>query len=641
MAGRKGAMNPDKLPLRPHVRLRVGVTGHRPGLKLRDEVRAAIDASVDRIFRALSEGLEPAVEDARWAFGAGKPELAVVSPLAEGADRIVAAAGLRVGASLEVVLPAKQAAYEEDFETPESKAEFRALLASAQTVFQLDRPGGPLSAKRGYEAAGLVMLGHADLLIAVWDEGEASGIGGTANIVAQAVSDGAPVLLINPAAPDQVRLLWTGDLELAPGHVRVEDVPQREAWPLMPMVIAALIAPPPDARARDGLRAFYQEPTQRSRGWPIYRVFLWAVGVRQLHLSDFVDMPLDAHEAEAWRARFPAREPSDPLTAAVCETLLPTVAASDHLAIRYSEFYRSAFVFNFLASAVAVSLALLGLITELHWFSTWPQIGRLIVKGVLVLVEISLISLIMMVWRMGARGEWHQRWLNYRRSAEWLRHLRILSLVGARSPGARPRHAPRGRSEVKRGSRLEQDDWVGWYVRSIERLLPLPNRVTDTSYMAEVRGAVVEAELNGQIAYHHANSHRMETVSRRLHVNGVFLFGAPVVVGVSFLIALGVQIVTGWPWAEDTRLFVTALTAAFPTFGAALNAVRVQGDFETVGERSAATAARLAVVRNALQTEPLEFPRLADRTQHAAEVMSIDLAEWQTLFRTRPLGLPA
>ena len=30
----------------------------------------------------------------------------------------------------------------------------------------------------------------------------------------QAVSEGAPVLLINPATPGEVRLLWTGDLEL-------------------------------------------------------------------------------------------------------------------------------------------------------------------------------------------------------------------------------------------------------------------------------------------------------------------------------------------------------------------------------------------------------------------------------------------
>jgi len=633
-------MSQEPVPIRPHVRLRVGVTGHRPGPKLHEDARAAIAATLDRVFKTLSEGLAPAIDGARWAFSAREAELAVVTALAEGADRIVAEAALRAGASLEVVLPARRAVYERDFETERSKAEFRALLARAGSVFELDRPGGPLSQKRGYEAAGLIMLGHADILIAVWDEGEPAGIGGTANIVGQAVSEGAPVLLINPSAPDKVRLLWTGDLGLPPSHVRIEDLPQRDAMPLLPTVLAALVAPPSDSDAQKGLRTLYQEPSHGSRGWPIYSIFLWMVGVRALRLSDFLEPPANEREPEEWRARFPQRRPPDPLTGVVCETLLPTVVASDRLAVRYSELYRSAFVFNFIAAAVAVSLALLGLVSELR-LTGFGEIDRLTLKAVLVLMEIGLISVILGVWRLGARRDWHQRWLNYRRSAEWLRHLRILTLVGARSPIARPRHAPAGGGEARRGARLEQDDWVSWYVRSIERLLPLPNRVTNLSYLAEVRRAVVEAELNGQIAYHHANGRRMESVAHRLHVNGVFLFAAPVAVGVSFLAAFAVQCFIGWPWAENIRFFVTVLTAAFPTFGAALNAVRVQGDFETVGERSKTTAARLATVRDALQGEPLEFPRLADRTQHAAEVMSSDLAEWQTLSRTRPLGLPA
>ena len=308
--------------------------------------------------------------------------------------------------------------------------------------------------------------------------------------------------------------------------------------------------------------------------------------------------------------------------------------------MRFGDLYRSAFVFNFLFSAIAVSVALLGLATELRW-TNFPEIARLGVKAALVVMEIGVISLILATWRVGARHHWHQRWLNYRRVAEWLRHLRILTLVGARSPIARPRHAPTGPGESQGASRREQDDWVGWYVRSVERLLPLPNRLSDAAYLTEVRAAVVDAELNGQIAYHRDNSHRMAVLAHRLHLNGVVLFAAPVVVGAGFLAAFAVQWVTGWPWAENIRFYVTALTAAFPTFGAALNAVRVQGDFETVGLRSAATAAQLATVRNALEGEPLEFPRVADRVQQAAEVMGLDLAEWQTLFRTRPLGLPA
>lgn len=634
------AMMADERPFRPHVRLRIGVTGHRPGPKLPDDAQPVIAETLERIFSAISDSLTQASGGERWAFGKEPAELAVVSALAEGADRLVAEAGLAAGASLEVVLPLPKDEYAEDFETPESKSAFAQLLSRAGSVFALDRPKSALSRKRGYEAAGLVMLAHADLVIAIWDEGEAAGIGGTGAIVEQAVSEGAPVLVIKPTAPREVRLLWTGDLDLAPGQVRIEDLRHREGFALLPEVIHALVAPPAEHDALEGLRSFYLEPTRKSRGWPIYSMFLATVGVRKLRLSDFVEQPIDDRLSLEWRARFPDRAPADPLSAEVCGVLLPAVGASDRLAVRYSELYRSAFVFNFIAAAIAVSLALLGLVTELHWWKA-PEIDFLAVKAVLVVMEIGLIWTILGIWRVGARHQWHQRWLNYRRAAEWMRHLRILSLVGARSPIARPRKEPPSRPAAGRAVRLEQDDWVSWYVRSVERLLPLPNRVTDETYLAEVKGAVIGEELNGQIAYHHANSHRMEMVAHRLHVNGLVLFITPAVVGAIYLIAFGVQAFTGWKCAEDIRFFVTGLTAALPAFGAALNAVRVQGDFETVGERSAATAARLASVRNALESEPLDFPRLADRTQRAAEVMSVDLSEWQTLFRTRPLSLPA
>ena len=236
-------MSRRTVPMRPNVRLRVGVTGHRPGPKLPDEAHAAIAKTVRRVFEALSTQLPPTMADLRWAFGPDEARLGVVSSLAEGADRIVAEAGLGAGASLEVVLPSTRAVYEEDFETEASKIEFRDLVARAQSVFELDRPGGRLDRKRGYEAAGLVMLAHTDILIAVWDEGEAAGIGGTANIVAQAVIEGAPVFLINPNAPDRVRLLWIGDLDLPPSHVRIEDLPERDALLLAPKVLLRLDRP--------------------------------------------------------------------------------------------------------------------------------------------------------------------------------------------------------------------------------------------------------------------------------------------------------------------------------------------------------------------------------------------------------------
>jgi len=171
--------------------------------------------------------------------------------MAEGADRIVAAQGLAHGASLEIVLPSPRADYETDFESEASKRAFRDLLKSADAVFELASPPGRLGEKRGYEAAGLVMLAHADVLITIWDEDEAAGIGGTGAIVERAVNEGAPVLLINPAAPDKVRLLWTGDVLMPPAMTRIEALPVRDGFEALQKVVTTLVAPPSDAKARD------------------------------------------------------------------------------------------------------------------------------------------------------------------------------------------------------------------------------------------------------------------------------------------------------------------------------------------------------------------------------------------------------
>jgi len=186
---------------RPRARLRVGVTGHRVGDKLPSEAIPRIAETVKRLIDALHHGLDEVAAANRDLFAAEAPELVVVSSLAEGADRIVAERGLAAGAALEVVLPAPRAEYELDFPTADSKADFRGLLARSAAVFELEATGGAFGEKRGYEAAGLIMLAHSDLLIAIWDEGEAAGIGGTAAIVEHAVNEGAPVMLINPATP--------------------------------------------------------------------------------------------------------------------------------------------------------------------------------------------------------------------------------------------------------------------------------------------------------------------------------------------------------------------------------------------------------------------------------------------------------
>lgn len=175
--------------------LRIGVSGHRVPPKLPEQSEAPLRALIDRILAAI-------VAAARKANTANT--LVIVSSLAEGSDRIVAAAGLAAGIALQVVLPFGRAEYALDFETQASRTEFEELLARACDVFELDGAAG--ERPRAYEAAGLFMLANIDVLIAIWDGEVAAGIGGTAQIVERAIADGLVVVWIEPNHPNAIQI---------------------------------------------------------------------------------------------------------------------------------------------------------------------------------------------------------------------------------------------------------------------------------------------------------------------------------------------------------------------------------------------------------------------------------------------------
>lgn len=99
----------------------IGVTGHRD---LSPVDREALEGRVRAIFVELQNRYPATL-------------LVLLSPLAEGADRLAARVALSCGVSLIVPLPMAQDLYETDFETPASLAEFRDLLQQAEAWFEL------------------------------------------------------------------------------------------------------------------------------------------------------------------------------------------------------------------------------------------------------------------------------------------------------------------------------------------------------------------------------------------------------------------------------------------------------------------------------------------------------------------------
>jgi hypothetical protein len=171
------------------VRLRIGVTGHRA---LPDE--QAIAARVDDVLARLQRSL-PSTPTTPVLFE-------VVSPLGEGADRIVAERVLQVsGAILEVPLPLARSNYEQDFGSAGSRERFNSLLERAHRVWVV----GGHDRVDAYRETGIYVVDSCDLLIAVWDGLPSRGPGGTADVVDRAQNQAMPVFRIGAEAPFDIQ----------------------------------------------------------------------------------------------------------------------------------------------------------------------------------------------------------------------------------------------------------------------------------------------------------------------------------------------------------------------------------------------------------------------------------------------------
>ena len=172
----------------------VGVTGHRPN-RLKDADQNALRASARSVLTALAEAAPGEAHR-------------VVSPLAEGSDRILAEEAAALGWELYSPLPFPRADYEKDFKTAASKREFDELLSQAARVHELDGKRDTRSGRdSAYTAVGRVVLDVSEILVAIWDGQEEHGEGGTAQVVREARERGMPAIWIPSKPPHQPVLL--------------------------------------------------------------------------------------------------------------------------------------------------------------------------------------------------------------------------------------------------------------------------------------------------------------------------------------------------------------------------------------------------------------------------------------------------
>ena len=154
----------------------VGVTGHRD---LRPEDTHTLEGLVRRL-----------IEDVKNAHP--HTPLLLLSPLAEGSDRLVARVALELGVRLVVPLPLPLDLYEQDFASEASLAEFRRLLGRADSSYVLPLMRGNTDQgirqygdqrNRQYAQVGALIARQSQVFLALWDGASDAGhdkVGGTA-----------------------------------------------------------------------------------------------------------------------------------------------------------------------------------------------------------------------------------------------------------------------------------------------------------------------------------------------------------------------------------------------------------------------------------------------------------------------------
>ncbi len=158
------------------VPLIVAVTGHR------DLVAEEIPAIRERVSTFLT--------DLRNEY----PDrgVTVMTPLAEGADQLVAEEAVRLGIPLIVPLPMARKLYVDDFESVTNREKFDFLLSRAAETYELPLASGntleSISAygdarDQQYAQLGVFLCAHCHILLALWDGKYTDKLGGTGQVV--------------------------------------------------------------------------------------------------------------------------------------------------------------------------------------------------------------------------------------------------------------------------------------------------------------------------------------------------------------------------------------------------------------------------------------------------------------------------
>ncbi len=658
----------------PPMTLRIGVAGHRDLSaiedldNLRNRIRAIYDDIYDVIQNISPQNSKNTVAQTIYQNNA-EAVIRIISSLAEGADRLCIekkTAGNQKGVvtfehELACILPFSKENFEQDF-LPENSivdhhngtvSEFNAILEKIgygkpeAQVIELD--GDPAKRDEAYYHCSKLLVEHSDILIAVYDGDDSKDEGTTATVNA-AKQHGIPVIHVSTQpdmqthfycstrfgyptctenyTTDSLRkelhrlLLFTDVLnqtksDETTGNFRKQEILGRFKQYQTEMNLQCIESSPIDFDNSGPIELINKYGSRESKVFDFLKKLIARPKWIQKELNRFNEESADSTLSET------SDDVSHHFTKRSLNRYFAAYLRADRLANYYARIHRSTFVLIYLLGVLALVAAVFALVSP-----KWAII-------IFVLTELGLLAAIFKYYRKDHQEKHHDRWLEYRCLAEFLRPMRYLTLLGRPYSISNFRDTEEYLSREIIGHSAVGRSWLYIHTETISRWSGFDGCRLDTDSKQSINDFIRKSWLNMQIRYHNLNAATMHVLGRNLGRLSFGIFFATVffVIGKLTLFSFGLlnhsEIAHGF-----TATSFAWLAAILPMLATTAYAIRNHAEFDISAQRSLTMRAALIFRRKKFITNQTSQQMSATLNEIATETIK-ETADWLEIYEVK------
>jgi hypothetical protein len=639
-----------KSPLVP-MTLRVAVAGHREHSNIRVDNDILIE-QISSLYKMLYEQLIDCFEHpyAKRLYSAEKPTLRILSSLADGADRLLLESDL-VGQQFELscVLPFNAKEYANDFD-PASQTAFYELLDKANyqkphsRVLELN--GSRENSDHAYRDCGDALVKNCDLLVALYDGKQKEGFG-TAWTVTLAHRQKIPVVWIDIEHPNEIRFIQHNGTTSSLIEFTKQEM---RDWLRHLLLFDTILDNQADKELAEkvlckfdhyaGERALNYNPEEQvdfNDGGPIetkHNIFNpLAHGFSLLKKSLTPRKLVDTKLAD-YSDNTPSHKDLTDSVDHLCELFhnpsshayYAAYLRADRLANFYATLHRGIFIFIYILGAMALIIAAFAIAVS------DPKVyGNLAMYCAM--LELVLLISIYVLYRQDHGKELHDKWLEYRCIAEFLRPTLFLSFFGTNYPMRRFRDNEEtiGRNLLGHGG--AERCWAYLYTETVLRWVGFSGHTINNEYLNTSIDFTRRQWLGKQYHYHTKNAIGMKILGKNLAKISELMFVTTIIV-VTVKIGMSLSGIYSFYLSKVLSLLATWL----PVLGTTAFAIRNHAEFEISAQRSLSTREMLLSYNHQLQQAQINHLDLEHIDKLLTELTALSItetADWLEIYEVK------